>query len=298
VNLDSTRPPPVRLAGAVALLTAGMLLLELIATRLFSALFFYHYTFFAISLVMSGLTFGGLLAARWHVAALSEGEFGRRLAGLATLFSLGTLAALLYVLGHPPVDYGAPGLGTVLLLALAFLPGLTAAGAFLAAAFARDPGWIGRLYAADLAAAAAACAGAILLLRVVQGPAALLLTVLLAALAALVLRPGPRSAPAGSAARRPGRRTAARPPTSRPRDRWGEWAVQKMWAVNGAASIAGSALAVTLGLGLGCHAVLAAGFLCYLLVACCGLAAARIRADAAEHLAAAPGAAPASALSM
>ena len=200
VNLDSTRPPPVRLAGAVALLTAGMLLLELIATRLFSALFFYHYTFFAISLVMSGLTFGGLLAARWHVAALSEGEFGRRLAGLATLFSLGTLAALLYVLGHPPVDYGAPGLGTVLLLALAFLPGLTAAGAFLAAAFARDPGWIGRLYAADLAAAAAACAGAILLLRVVQGPAALLLTVLLAALAALVLRPGRGGLHAGALA--------------------------------------------------------------------------------------------------
>jgi hypothetical protein len=167
-----------------------MLLLELIATRLFSALFFYHYTFFAISLVMSGLTFGGLLAARWHVAALSERDFDRRLAGLATLFSLGTLAALLYVVGHPPVVYGAPGLGTVLLLALAFLPGLTAAGAFLAAAFARDPGWIGRLYAADLAAAAVACAGAIVLLRVVQGPAALLLTVLLAALAALALGPG------------------------------------------------------------------------------------------------------------
>lgn len=166
-----------------------MLLLELIATRLFSALFFYHYTFFAISLVMSGLTFGGLLAARWHVAALSETDFGGRLAGLATVFSLGTLAALLFIVGHPPVGYGAPGFGTVMLFALAFLPGLTAAGAFLAAAFARDPGWIGRLYAADLAAAAVACAGAIVLLRVVQGPAALLLTVLLAALAALVLGP-------------------------------------------------------------------------------------------------------------
>src|SRR5262245_60277432 len=99
VSLDSTRPPPRRLAAAVALLTAGMLLLELIATRIFSALFFYHYTFFAISLVMSGLTFGGLLAARWHVAALSEVEFDRRLAGLATVFSLGTLAALLFVIG-------------------------------------------------------------------------------------------------------------------------------------------------------------------------------------------------------
>jgi hypothetical protein len=166
-----------------------MLLLELIATRLFSALFFYHYTFFAISLVMSGLTFGGLLAARWHVAALTEADFRGRLAGLASVFALGTLAALLVIVAHPPVDYGAPGLGTVLLLALAFLPGLTAAGAFLAAAFARDPGWIGRLYAADLVAAAVACAGAIVLLRVVQGPAALLLTVLLAALAALALGP-------------------------------------------------------------------------------------------------------------
>ena len=69
-----------------------------------------------------------------------------------------------------------------------------------------------------------------------------------------------------------------------------------MWAVNGAASIAGSALAVTLGLGLGCHAVLAAGFLSYVLVAGCGVAAMRIGADATEHLARAP--APASAASV
>jgi hypothetical protein len=54
----------------------------------------------------------------------------------------------------------------------------------------------------------------------------------------------------------------------------GEWAVQKLWAVNGAASIAGSVAAALLGLGLGSRAVLLSGLVCYLLVALCGMRAA------------------------
>jgi hypothetical protein len=50
----------------------------------------------------------------------------------------------------------------------------------------------------------------------------------------------------------------------------GERAVQKMWAVNGAASIAGSSLAALLGLTLGCRAVLIGGFVFYALAALCG----------------------------
>ena len=43
----------------------------------------------------------------------------------------------------------------------------------------------------------------------------------------------------------------------------GEWAVQKMWAINGAASIAGSVLAAFIGLTLGSPFVIAAAFVCY-----------------------------------
>jgi hypothetical protein len=50
----------------------------------------------------------------------------------------------------------------------------------------------------------------------------------------------------------------------------GEWAVQKMWAINGAASIAGAAAAAIIGVGLGCRAVLLTGLGFYGLVTFCG----------------------------
>ena len=49
-----------------------MLLFEVVVTRLFSVLFYHHFSFFAISLVMSGLVIGGILASRWDAAGLSE----------------------------------------------------------------------------------------------------------------------------------------------------------------------------------------------------------------------------------
>ena len=55
----------------------------------------------------------------------------------------------------------------------------------------------------------------------------------------------------------------------------GEWSVQRMWAINGAASIAGSALAPILGVTLGCRATLTAGFCFYALVTVCGMWALR-----------------------
>ena len=69
---------PLHLLVSVAFPTAAMLLVELIVTRLFSVLFFYHYSFFAVSLVMSGLTFGGLIASRWNMRAAPEAEYPRR----------------------------------------------------------------------------------------------------------------------------------------------------------------------------------------------------------------------------
>ncbi|HEV7516838.1 MAG TPA: hypothetical protein VGR07_11100, partial [Thermoanaerobaculia bacterium] len=180
--------PPSSLAVAVGLLAAATLLLELMVTRLFSVLFFYHFSFFAVSLVMSGLALGGIAVSRWNVRDSEPEVFRQRLAALALAFAVATLLALLsLVLG--PVMADRPSMGAVTARALVFLPGLVAAGAFLAAAFARDERWIGRLYAADLVAAALACLGAIVLMRLVQGPAMLLCPALLALGAGFALRP-------------------------------------------------------------------------------------------------------------
>jgi len=51
--------------------------------------------------------------------------------------------------------------------------------------------------------------------------------------------------------------------------------IQKMWAVNGSASIAGSTLAALIGLSFGSTAVLGAGFLAYAAATACGAFAIR-----------------------
>ena len=184
-----TRPPGF-LTAAVACVAGAMLLLEVVVTRLFSVLFFYHFSFFAISLVMSGLVIGGILVSRWNVAGMPERSFTMRLALMSAVFSLGTgagLVGLVQITKHyPGVN---PSLTKVGVYAMLFLPCLVAAGGFLALAFARNARWIGRLYAADLLAAAAACIAAIAALRTIQGAAVVLLTAALAAMATVFIAP-------------------------------------------------------------------------------------------------------------
>lgn len=181
-----TSSPPRRLAIAVGCVAAAMLLVEIIVTRLFSVLFYYHFSFFAVSLVMSGLVIGGLLAARVDPHADSADAFHDRLARLAAWFAIAILLALALVCAMSRFIMGYdPSLWMVAMCGLAFLPGLIAAGSFLALAFARDREWIGTLYAWDLVAAAIACISAIVLLRLLQGPVVLLAPALLAATGAL-----------------------------------------------------------------------------------------------------------------
>ncbi len=196
-------PPSRKLTAAVALIASAMLIIELVITRLFSVLFYYHYSFFAVSLVMSGISLGAILASRWKVRSMEAAKFNNRLSLLAVVFAGLTAAGLAYLAFSPGIAEfwwalaGAgskhPTMGHVAGAALVFLPGLIAAGAFLASAFARHSAWIGRLYAADLAAAAAACLAAIGLMRVLPGPMALLPPVLLAAMAGLVVAPNSRT---------------------------------------------------------------------------------------------------------
>ena len=183
--------PPRRLAVAVACVASAMLLFELMITRIFSVLFFYHFSFFAISLVMSGLVLGGIRAARWSVAEMDDDAFSSLLARLAWSFSALLLVATFaskFVSTVP--EFAAPSLPIVALHAAIYLPGLIAAGAFLAVAFSRRKEWIGRLYAWDLVAAAAACIAAIFALRTLSGLAALTIPIGLAAVGGLVLGRG------------------------------------------------------------------------------------------------------------
>src|SRR5262245_47488060 len=167
-----------------------MLLFEVVVTRLFSVLFFYHFSFFAISLVMSGLVIGGILVSRSNAAGLSERSLAVRLAVLSALFSMGTAIGVVALVRTAVLDSGkTPSLIGVAVYALLFLPGLVAAGAFLALAFARNQQWIGKLYASDLVAASSACLAAIVALRVLEGPAVVVVAAGLAALGTVFIAP-------------------------------------------------------------------------------------------------------------
>src|SRR3954465_7041933 len=122
----SSSPPP-RLALAVGCVASAMLLFELVVTRIFSVLFFYHFSFFAISLVMSGLVLGGIWASRWDVSGMTAERFDAKLAGLAWGFSACLLAAVVAIKFMPGAlaSYG-PSLPLVALYAVVFLPGLVA----------------------------------------------------------------------------------------------------------------------------------------------------------------------------
>jgi hypothetical protein len=58
----------------------------------------------------------------------------------------------------------------------------------------------------------------------------------------------------------------------------GEWAVQKAWAINGAASVAGSAVAAVIGVSFGASVQLATAVVCYLLALLVGYRVVRLSA--------------------
>src|SRR5438876_8445343 len=97
--------PSRGLIASVACVAGAMLLFEVVVTRLFSVLFFYHFSFFAISLVMSGLVIGGILASRWNVRAEGEEAFRTRLSTLALTFAAALLGAVLLTCAAPLVRF-------------------------------------------------------------------------------------------------------------------------------------------------------------------------------------------------
>ncbi len=179
---------PSAIVAGVALVAAGMLILELLATRFFSALFYYHYSFFAISIVMAGLTLGALLCAKMLREQDPEPVLAAHLGKVCLVFSGATaLATLFFVYYSHLILDRLPQWWEIALLASAYLPALTACGYYLAAVFSLYKRDISRLYGIDLVAAAAGVSAAVWIMRIWQGPVSAFLPAALGALAAVLL---------------------------------------------------------------------------------------------------------------
>jgi Spermine/spermidine synthase domain len=205
-TLSSPRVPPApprRLLLAVALVAGCTLALQVLITRLLSAVLFYHFGFLAISLALLGT----------GAAALLIYVFPSRFAGRSLEHSLSVWAAVLAVLLvlAPAIlvrlDYSFSGhlsVHFVLMLALvcvvSALPFL-AAGVVIALAIRGYTAWASRVYAFDLVGAGIGAVVVVPLLWTWDAPRLILCLGLVASVAsALFAGSGDRRPPAAAGA--------------------------------------------------------------------------------------------------
>jgi hypothetical protein len=160
--------------GALGLVTASTLMLQIIETRIISVTSWYHLAFFVISIAMFGLTAGAVFVyLRRHkfTAERLSYDLGVATLGFALATDLTVLVQLTIVTGaSPSLTALAAWTEFSLCLALPFF----FSGIVVSLALTRSPYPIGQVYGADLIGAAAGCLGALALMNVSDGPAAVL----------------------------------------------------------------------------------------------------------------------------
>jgi len=200
-------PAPLRAALAVGLVAGCTLALQVLLTRVLSAVLAYHFSFLAISLALLGVGAGAL--AVYLRGSLFRGPLETLLARWAAVLA-GSLALMPLALVR--LDYSS-GIGAslttefvvtlTLVCVLAAIPFL-AAGVAIALAVRGFARWIGRVYAFDLGGAALGALGVVPLLWIVSGTTLLVGLSLVAAAAALLFAAGADGREAGADGREAG----------------------------------------------------------------------------------------------
>jgi SAM-dependent methyltransferase len=152
---------------AILVLASATLSYQILITRFFSVMLYYHFAFAAISLAMLGLTRGAMEVygkpARYTAERVAV-EFARHASWFA-ITGVGAMIAFLCVPLLIPGDYVLVALAVV---TIAFVRPFTESGVCITLLLTRLPYGGGWLYAADLAGAALGCLGVIFVLLVVD----------------------------------------------------------------------------------------------------------------------------------
>ena len=175
----------VRFYGALGLVTAATLMLQIIETRIISVTSWYHLAFFVISIAMFGLTAGAVFVYLRKEKFRPE-RLSYDLAVATLAFALSTDLAILIQLTL--VTGASPSLTSLVAwaefaLCLAFP--FFFSGVVVSLALTRSPYPIGKVYGADLIGAAVGCIGALVFLSLTSGPSAVLWVGAVIGLAAL-----------------------------------------------------------------------------------------------------------------
>jgi hypothetical protein len=153
-----------RMYVAIGLCSAGVLMQEILLTRIFSFTIWYHLAYLTISTALLGFGAAGSILATFPALL---GADGRRLSAWASAGAGIALILAMGILGPLPLEphslLHAPGTFFLFLLA----------GLAIAAPLSAFPERVNRLYAADLFGAGLGCAGAVLALSTLDGPGAI-----------------------------------------------------------------------------------------------------------------------------
>lgn len=152
---------------AIFILASVTLSYQILITRFFSVMLYYHFAFAAISLAMLGLTRGAMQVYKNPVRYAPE-RVGPEFANHAAWFAITGVGAMICFLCAPvliPTAYVVP---VLIVAAIAFVLPLTESGVCITLLLTRLPYGGGWLYACDLAGAALGCLGIIFVLLVID----------------------------------------------------------------------------------------------------------------------------------
>lgn len=168
--------------------TAAVLMFQVIETRVLSVISWYYLSFFVISMAMFGLT-AGAVWVYLQGERFTESSLSGDLTYFTGAFAVTTALSLLAQLNLPVqiIDWADPVRAILNCLIWAALLGCIAlpffySGIVVSLALTRSPFPIGRVYGVDLAGAAVGCLGVLLVLNLTDGPSAVLWVSVVAAL--------------------------------------------------------------------------------------------------------------------
>jgi predicted membrane-bound spermidine synthase len=168
------------------LLTLSTLMYEILLTRFFSVIMWYHLAFMAISIAMFGMSVGAIIVyifpgyfkiekSKYY---LSLGSF---LFSITMVFSMFTMLVIPFPNAWSLTTMFALGLNYII-ISIPFI----FSGICVSIALTRFPGKIGSLYAADLSGSAVGCILLIYILKITDGPTTMLIISIIASVGALL----------------------------------------------------------------------------------------------------------------
>jgi hypothetical protein len=152
---------------AIFVLASVTLSYQILITRFFSVMLYYHIAFAAISLAMLGLTRGAMEVYGKPARYTSE-RVGVEFARHASWFAISSVGAMIVFLCVPLVVPAEQVPVALMLAAIAFVGPFSEGGVCITLLLTRLPYSGGLLYAADLLGAAVGCLGVIFILLVID----------------------------------------------------------------------------------------------------------------------------------